>query len=76
MARPCKPEPYTAKPSLRLYHGEDDDLIAYLDQAQAKGLSLAAAVVSAMRGGITSSEPAAPIEDEGLKAETLFNMMM
>lgn len=75
MARPCKPDPYTAKPSLRLYPGEDDDLIAYLDQAQTNGLSLAAAVVAAMRGGI-ANKPVTAVEDEGQKAETLFSMLM
>lgn len=54
MARPRKPNPYCVKPSLRLHPGEDDDLIAYLEQARADGVSLATAVVTAMRGGVTA----------------------
>lgn len=53
MARPSKPiSPVCYKPSLRLYPGEDDDLITYLEQEQAKGGSLAQAIILAMRGGM------------------------
>jgi len=75
MARPRKPDPFTAKPSLRLYPGEDDDLIAYLEQAQADGVSLATAVVSAMRGGITAVAADGNM-DEAEAAEELFSLMM
>lgn len=52
MARPAKPiAPVCYKPSLRLYPGEDDDLIAYLDRSQAEGLSLSQAIILAMRSG-------------------------
>jgi len=52
MARPPKPVAAVCyKPSLRLYPGEDDDLIAYLEASQANGLSLSQAVIIAMRNG-------------------------
>jgi hypothetical protein len=61
------------KPSLRLYPGEDDDLIAFLERAQESGLSLAQAVVTAMRGGIAAA-PAVVEIDEADVAEALGDL--
>ena len=73
MARPSKPSaPVCYKPSLRLYPGEDDDLIAYLKQEQAKGGSLAQAIILAMRGGMKEMNTEEDGDDAD-RAQTLFD---
>lgn len=74
MARPrYDGEIHRLKPTLCLREGEDDDLIAYLEQAQAGGLSLAQAVVTAMRGGVTAVvEDAAGDDNEIVEALELM----
>ena len=70
MARPHKPiSPVCYKPSLRLYPGEDDDLIAYLEQEQANGASLAQAIIQAMRGGVRDT--LAEVGDDSLDIAAL-----
>lgn len=66
MARPrLDQRPVRQKLTLCLRPGEDDDLIAYLDQARELGTPLAQAVVAAMRGGLeTAVSPAAADDDE------------
>lgn len=68
MARPrLAVRPVRQKLTLCLRPGEDDDLIAYLNQAQAEGVALAQAVIAAMRrGGLTESTSmsAADIDDD------------
>jgi len=66
MARPrLEDRPVRQQLTLCLRPGEDDDLIAYLDQARAAGTPLAQAVVAAMRGGLaTAVSPAAADDDE------------
>lgn len=74
MARPCfDTRPVCFKPSLRYYPGEDDDLIAYLDNAQKRGLSLAQAITTAMRGGMTAVS-AHSTDDETELASALDDM--
>lgn len=63
MARPrLDQRPVRQKLTLCLRPGEDDDLIAYLDQARELGTPLAQAVVAAMRGGLdTAVSPPPPM---------------
>lgn len=67
MARPrLAVRPVRQKLTLCLRPGEDDDLIDYLNQAQAEGTALAQAVITAMRGGLieTTSMSLSDIDDD------------
>lgn len=72
MARPrLTVRPVRQKITLCLRPGEDDDLIAYLNQAQADGTALAQAVIAAMRGGLHESASAAVEADDDLVDDLL-----
>jgi hypothetical protein len=73
MARPrLAVRPVRQKLTLCLRPGEDDDLIAYLNQAQVEGVALAQAVIAAMRGGLTETTSMSVADiDEDLVDELL-----
>jgi len=75
MARPrLAVRPIRQKVTLCLRPGEDDDLIAYLLQAQAQGTALAQAVIAAMRGGLdTATASTDGFDDE--TADELLDMV-
>jgi hypothetical protein len=75
MARPrLAVRPIRQKVTLCLRPGEDDDLIAYLSQAQAQGTALAQAIIAAMRGGlITAITSTDGFDDE--TADELLDMV-
>ena len=65
MARPRLAEQTAQyRVTLSLRPGEDDDLIAYLDQARAVGTPLAQAIVTAMRGGLAETTVSATNDDD------------
>jgi len=75
MARPCLVQrPVRQKLTLCLRPGEDDDLIAYLDQAREAGIPLAQAVAAAMRGGLAESGAESGELDEAL-GDALLDMV-
>lgn len=74
MARPrLAARPIYQKITLCLRPGEDDDLIAYLEQARAGGEPLAQAVIAAMRGGLETAVSTQD-DDNGL-ADDLLDMV-
>lgn len=74
MARPRLDTPTRQiRITLSLRPGEDDDLLAYLSQAQASGAPLAQAIIAAMRGGLPRMAATSDADDD--LVDGLLNMI-
>lgn len=72
MARPrLDARPLRQQVTLCLRPGEDDDLIAYLEQARAGGIPLAQAIIVAMRGGVATAVATTTADDDEMADDLL-----